>query len=513
MTSPLARGFESHPARALTHFERFWTSEGVLTLLDPEEDVTHMDKDLVDFALSYANEKEIEYAEVRAHSEKNDQLAMKNGVLDAFSSVVESGFCVRILAEGGIGFASTNRWTRKEAKSIVELAYKLARTAKRKDKITFTKEKRVKASWKAEEKRKIEDVSPETRIATFTEMDKELTSQGVNIPGRMFSSGTSITEKHFINTEGSIISSYVPRVSAFEFITVVESGKSEQAYKQFGFTGGWEALEEWNLVKQMTNEAKMLQSVIKEARASTPGKMDLVCGPEVTGIAAHESCGHPMEADRILGREMSQAGMSFISPQGPYWLGTKIGSSKVTVVDDPTMKSSYGYYEYDDEGIKARPRYLYKKGVINEFLQNRESASKLGTRSNGSSRAIRYDREAIVRMANTFVKPGDYSEEEIFEDVKQGIYMKSFTEWNIDDKRFNQRYVGREAYWIENGELKQRIARPIIETTTPIFWSAVDAVSKRVKYDAATCGKGDPAQGMPVYTGGPMIRLRGVYMK
>ena len=342
MTSPLARGFESHPARALTHFERFWTSEGVLTLLDPEEDVTHMDKDLVDFALSYANEKEIEYAEVRAHSEKNDQLAMKNGVLDAFSSVVESGFCVRILAEGGIGFASTNRWTRKEAKSIVELAYKLARTAKRKDKITFTKEKRVKASWKAEEKRKIEDVSPETRIATFTEMDKELTSQGVNIPGRMFSSGTSINEKYFINTEGSIISSYVPRVSAFEFITVVESGKSEQAYKQFGFTGGWEALEEWNLVKQMTNEAKMLQSVIKEARASTPGKMDLVCGPEVTGIAAHESCGHPMEADRILGREMSQAGMSFISPQGPYWLGTKIGSSKVTVVDDPTIKSSYG---------------------------------------------------------------------------------------------------------------------------------------------------------------------------
>jgi TldD protein len=220
-----------------------------------------------------------------------------------------------------------------------------------------------------------------------------------------------------------------------------------------------------------------------------------------------------MEADRILGREMSQAGRSFIYPGGPFWLGTRIGSEVVTVVDDPTVKSSYGYYEYDDEGIKARRRYLYKKGVINEFLHNRETAARLKSRSNGSSRAVNYDREAIVRMANTFVEPGDFTEEEIFEDVKQGVYMKSFTEWNIDDKRFNQRYVGREAYWIENGELKHPIARPVIETTTKVFWTAVDAVSKKIKYDAATCGKSDPMQGAPVYTGGPLLRLRKVFVK
>jgi TldD protein len=473
----------------------------------------YVDKDLVDFALSYAEGKKVEYAEVRAHNEKSEGLVMKNGVLDAYFSAVDSGFCVRILADGGIGFASTNKWTRKEAKNVVEIAYKLAKTAKRKNKITFAKEKNVNISWEAEEKRKIEDVPVETRIATFTEMDKELTSQGISIPGRMLSAGTSLTEKYFVNTEGSAISSYVPLVSAFGFLTVVEGGKSEQAYKQFGYAGGWEALEKWKLTEQMINEAKVLQHVIKEARAVTPGKMDLVCGPEVTGIAAHESCGHPLEADRILGREMSQAGMSFIYPQGPFWLGSKIGSSAVNVIDDPTVKNSYGYYEYDDEGIKARPRYLYKNGVINEFLQNRESASKLDTRSNGSSRSVSYDREAIVRMSNTFVQPGDYDEDEIFEDVKRGVYMKSFTEWNIDDKRFNQRYVGREAYWIENGELKQRIARPIIETTTQTFWSAVDAVSKKVEYEAATCGKGDPQQGIPVFTGGPIMRLRGVYVK
>jgi len=479
-----------------------------------EKDKVHcLDKNVADFTLEYAMSKKIDYAEVRAHSIKHEELVMKNGVLDAYVSTVDNGFCVRILAEGGIGFASTNKWTKDEARVIVDIACKFAKMAKRKEKIAFAEEKSVKADWKVPEKRKIEGVSPETKIETLTEMDKALTSEGINVAARMFSLGMSFTEKYFVNTEGSVISSWVPRIGAYGFITVVENGKPEQAYKQFGYAGGWEALDQWRMTDQMTHEAKVLQRVIKESKAVRSGKMDLVCGPEVTGIAAHESCGHPMEADRILGREMSQAGRSFIYPSGPFWLGTKIGSPFVAIVDDPTVKNSFGYYEYDDEGIKARPRYLYKNGVINEFLHNRETAAKLNTRSNGASRAVNYDREAIVRMANTFVQPGDMSEEEIFEDVKQGVYMRSFTEWNIDDKRFNQRYVGREAYWIEKGELKHAIARPVVETTTPIFWSAVDAVSKKVEFDAATCGKGDPMQGVPVYTGGPIIRLRGVYVK
>ncbi len=472
-----------------------------------------MDKDIADFALKYAESKKIEYAEVRAHSRENEQLVMKNGILDAYASRVDSGFCVRVLAKGGLGFAATNKWTKKEAKAIVDIAYKYASMAKRKDKIKFAEEKNVKKSWKVEEKKKIHNVPAETRIETLTALDKELTSQGINVPARILQLSMNLVEKYFVNTEGSVISSYIPRIASFSFITVVENGKPEQAYKQFGYAGGWEAFNRWKMNEQMIKEAKVLQRVIKEAKPVKPGKMDLICGPEVTGIAAHESCGHPMEADRILGREMSQAGRSFIYPSSHFWLKTKIGSPVVTIVDDPTIKNSYGYYEYDDEGIKARRRYLYKKGVINEFLHNRETAAKMNTRSNGSSRAINYDREAIVRMANTFVEPGKMTEEELLEDVKTGVYMRSFTEWNIDDKRFNQRYVGREAYWIEKGQLKHPVARPVIETTTQIFWTAVDAVSKKVEYDAATCGKGDPMQGVPVYTGGPSIRLRGVYVK
>ena len=472
-----------------------------------------MERDIADFALNYASSKKVEYAEVRAHSEKGEGLVLRNGALDAYSRAVDSGFCVRILTEGGIGFASTNKWTRDEAKAIVNIAYKSAKGAKRRDKIRFAREKSVKTDWKVLEKKKIDDLTPQTRIETVTELDKALISQKINIPARMFGFGTTITDKYFLNTEGSIISSSLPRIGAYGFITVIENGRPEQASQSFGYSGGWEVLGRWKLAERMIHEAKVLQKVIKEGKPVRPGKMDLVCGSEVTGIAAHESCGHPMEADRILGREMSQAGKSFIYPNGPFWTGTRIGSQAVTIIDDPTVKNSYGFYEYDDEGIKARPRYLYKNGIINEFLHNRETAAKMGTRSNGASRSISYDREAMVRMANTFVQQGDFSEEEIFEDIKHGIYMRSFTEWNIDDKRFNQRYVGREAYLIEKGELKHPIARPVIETTTKTFWTAVDAVSKKVEFDAGSCGKGDPMQGIPVHMGGPIIRLRGVQVK
>ena len=472
-----------------------------------------MEEGIAEYAMEYAQGKKVEYAEVRALSQVQDRLVLRNGILEAFASAVDSGFCVRVIADGGIGFASTNKWSKEEARTIVDLAFKYAKAANRKDKLVFAEEKGVETKWAVDQKKKIENVTPEDRISAFAEVNKALASCGVKVVAVMSQCSIDLITKYFVNSEGSRISSFVPTIGAYIFITVTEQGKTEQGYVQFGYSGGWEAFDQWKMGERLVHTAKVLRDVITKAKAVKSGDMDLVCGSEVTGIAAHESCGHPMEADRILGREMSQAGRSFIYKGGKYWVGTRIGSDAVTVVDDPTVEHSYGYYAYDDEGVKSRRRFLYKEGVINEFLHNRESAAKLGMRSNGSSRSVNYDREAIVRMANTFVLPGAFTEEELIEDVKQGIFMKSFTEWNIDDKRFNQRYVGREAYLIMNGELQYPVARPVIETTTLKFWSAVDAVSKKVEFDSATCGKGDPPQGVPVYTGGPCLRLRRVFVK
>ncbi|MHA1353846.1 MAG: TldD/PmbA family protein, partial [Candidatus Heimdallarchaeota archaeon] len=188
----------------------------------------------------------------------------------------------------------------------------------------------------------------------------------------------------------------------------------------------------------------------------------------------------PSEGDRILGREGAQAGESFyIDLLKDQKLGEiKIGTEAVTLIDDPTLPGSAGYYEYDDECVKAGPRYLIKEGMINDVLLNREFGHRFETKSNASARAIGYDREPLVRMANTYFAPGDHKIDELFEDVKKGIYMKSFTEWNIDDRRFQSKYVGLEVYLIENGELTDKmVRRPILELTTYGLFGSVDAVT------------------------------------
>jgi len=410
----------------------------------------------------------------------------------------------------GIGFASSNRISKQEGARLVQQAYKLAKNARVKTPIALSQESSVKTRWTVSQKKKLADLSVEDKLSFIRGIDAAVMKTKVKVQGRYYELRDLDISSYFANSEGSRISSFLPRFSLETQNLVSHKGETEQSVREFGATGGWEKAEEMSLPEVLADEVKMLKTQIDKGQRVKPGVMDLVCGPEVAGIAAHESCGHPMEADRILGREMSQAGKSFVKPE---MLGQRIGSRYATVIDDPTVPGSYGYYAYDQEGVKARPRYLYKEGLINEFLHNRETASRMGIRSNGSSRSQNYLREPIVRMANTFVAPGDFEDDELIGSVKNGVLMHSFTEWNIDDKRYNQKYVSREAYFIKDGELGRPARKVVIEVTTPAFWGAIDAVSKNVKYEAAECGKGDPAQGMAVFTGGPMLRLRGVTLK
>jgi TldD protein len=253
----------------------------------------------------------------------------------------------------------------------------------------------------------------------------------------------------------------------------------------------------------------MVLKILKDAAKFVPGEMDLLVGPEVAGIMAHESVGHPGEADRILGREAAQAGESYLTADD---VGLRVGSNEANVSDDPTIPHSYGYYIYDDEGVRARKRRLIAGGAITELLQNRETAQSYGVDSNAAARAVRFDREPIIRMANTFVEPGDYTFEELLKEIRRGVYIRNFMEWNIDDKRLNGRYVGHESYAIENGELKGLVRNPVVEISTPKLWSSVQARGRETEFGAATCGKGDPMQGAPVWHGGPHMIVKDVKM-
>jgi TldD protein len=356
----------------------------------------------------------------------------------------------------------------------------------------------------------VRKVSPEEKFEVLFTIEKSLEPENVQVslPSRILLFDEDLTEKYYVNSDGSRLHGFVPRLSLLYILTAVEPGKGTvQRIRHEAQSRGWEVVEDWRPKEIAAEEARMMGRLLREGVPPPKGEVDFVLGSEVTGIICHESCGHPQEADRILGREAAQAGESYVKPS---MIGHRIGSQHVTIVDDPTLPNSYGFYLYDDEGVKARPRTLIKEGVIADFLHNRETGAELGVSSNGASRASSYDREPIIRMGNTYMKPGDYSRDELIEDVNTGVYMKSFMEWNIDDRRYNQRYVGLEAYMIENGKITTPVRNPILEITTPGLYGSVDAVGRELEFSGATCGKGDPQQGAPVWTGGPPIRLKQV---
>ena len=470
-----------------------------------------LDEDITRFCLTYSQELGAEYAEARIQEENSQAIIIKNGELQPIAVENSYGIGIRIIYNGSMIFVATNQIQKENIKNLVRDAVKQVKTIseKAKEKIRFDSQSLSISDWKAEEKELLDNVDITTIYQTAKELDSFIDDKGLNInfPSKMVILHTSIENKLQTNSDGCFCRSKVPRLGLTCFLTGSSEGKTVQRVIELGRCGGWESIKELGLHERLIEEREILARIVKESIDPPKGTMDVVLGPEVAGIMAHESIGHPFEADRIIGRESAQAGESYLQPD---CLGINIGSPEANVSDDPTLPGSFGFYLYDDEGIKARKRQLLEKGNIKELFHNRATAYEFNTLSNGSSRSVRYDREPIIRMSNTFIEPGDHSFDELVSDVKEGVYIKSFMEWNIDDKRNNQRYVGLEAYEIQYGKIKRLIKNPIIELTTPKLWSSLDARGKDLQFSAATCGKGDPMQGAPVWTGGPHIRLRNV---
>lgn len=465
-----------------------------------------MYEDMVDFCVEYASKK-AEFVEARLEVNKGEGFVLNNGVAEVSAFSTSRGIGLRILANKTLGFVAINEFNKDRIKKLIDKGIRVTKAASKiNQEINFSEEKPNVAEYDVKQKKNFFDVSAEDKIKTLLEIDKSIK----DVNNRYFSLHVSETEKYILNSEGTKIKSVLPRVSIYYLLTLLANQKSMQRYWHHGAVGGWDFFENWNLQEEIKKEVDRVKQVMETGKKIKPGKMDLIVDPEVTGIMAHESVGHPYEADRILGRESAQAGESFVNPD---MINTKIGNEVVNVSDDPTVKNSFGFYLYDDEGVKARKRKLIKNGMINEFLHNRQTAFDMGIKSNGSARATVYNVENLVRMANTFVEKGDHTREELIEGVKKGILMKNFVEWNIDDVRLNQKYTACVAYLIEKGELKGLAFEPTIEITTPKLWSSVDAVGNNFELHAATCGKGEPMQGIPVFHGGPSIRLRNVNIR
>jgi TldD protein len=225
-------------------------------------------------------------------------------------------------------------------------------------------------------------------------------------------------------------------------------------------------------------------------------------------LQVHESCGHPIELDRVFGSEASYAGTSFLTPDKVG--GFRYGSDLVNLTADATLPGGCGSFGYDDEGVPAQRTPIVERGLFEGYLTSRETAARLGWKSNGSMRADGWNRMPLVRMTNVNLEPGDWALDEMIEDMRDGLYFESTKSWSIDDRRLNFQFATEIGWEVKDGSLGGMLRNPTYQGVTPEFWGRCDAIGNRDHWrlwGVLNCAKGEPMQLMHVGHGAAPTRF------
>jgi len=460
-------------------------------------------------------EPKVNYADLRFVQTEKENIEVENGILSSYNVSTDRGVGIRVLADGAWGFAASNNLDKTSLQETAAKALDVARAS------ALTKKKDIRL---AHEEKHIDNyitpitknpfqVSPAEKIDLLVKATKMMLKDKVKKSEGSFSFYK--TFKIFVSTDGSELEQ-----------TIFESGGGIAAYaigegdfqkrsypSTFGgdyATRGYEFIEEMNLLENAERTAEEANQLLVAPPA--PEEItDIVLGGSQLALQVHESCGHPVELDRVLGKEISYAGGSFLTLDKLN--NFTYGSPEVTIVADATVPGGLGTFGYDDEGVPASKSYLVNKGKFVGYLMSREDALKLGLPSNGAARAENWNRIPLVRMTNINLLPGNLELDELIGDIKEGLYLDYNKSWSIDDKRINFQFGTEIAREIKNGKLGKIYKNAVYQGITPDFWKSCDGISSE-KYwhiwGVPNCGKGQPGQAMHVAHGTSPARFRKV---
>jgi len=241
------------------------------------------------------------------------------------------------------------------------------------------------------------------------------------------------------------------------------------------------------------------------------GTMDVLLAPDQMILQIHESIGHPLELDRILGDERNFAGTSFVTPDmfGTY----RYGSELLNVTFDPTEPAELASYGWDDEGTPAEKHYLIRNGVLERGLGGAVSQARSGLPGVANARADNWNRPPIDRMANLNLESGDASFDELVASIERGVYLETNTSWSIDDSRNKFQFGCERGRVIEDGKLGHVVRNPNYRGISANFWRSLALVgddSTRAVLGTPHCGKGEPSQIIRCGHASPACVFRGV---
>ncbi|TIH33550.1 TldD/PmbA family protein [Subtercola vilae] len=304
--------------------------------------------------------------------------------------------------------------------------------------------------------------------------------------------------RHFANTEGSVQHQHFIESGAMALVNAVGNGTMQRRSFPNSFHGntaqaGWEYVEGLDMVAEADRIGREAVELLT-APLAPAGYADFIIGPAQMALQIHESTGHALELDRILGDEANYAGTSFITADA---VGTlQYGSEAVNITSDPTVPGTRGSFGFDDEGVPASRQPLISRGVITNFLSTRDSAARIGAETTGAARSDGWGYLPVCFATNVFLEPGEGTTAELEERLGDGFYVDDNRSWSIDERRHNFQFGTEVAYEVKNGRRGQLHRGFSYGGTTVEFWNSVEAVAGPSEFKAfgMPCGKGEPKQ-------------------
>ncbi len=476
-------------------------------------------KEFAQMALDTALTRGATYVDVRINDIRQRYLSTKNGLPSQARESQSVGLGVRVIADGAWGFVATDDLTQATVDRAAARAVEIARAS------ALSKKQDVQL---ATEVKIVDHCQSPCRIDPFTvpvsscldlmlKVDAELRKvQGVTL-AEMLMDFRRI-EQLFLSSLGSEIHQRRTQTGVGYVATSFAANEIQRRSYPNSFGGqyqtkGYELVEELDL---LGNAPRIGEEAVALHRSDQcpAGVKDIILGGSQLGLQIHESIGHPIELDRVLGAEANFAGTSFLTLEK---LGAlKYASDIVNVVADatPAHGPGLGTFAYDDEGVPGQATSIIRDGIFTGYLTSRETAAAVGQpRSNGTMRAEGWNRIPLIRMTNVSLLPGTWKLEDLIADTEDGIYLDTNRSWSIDDRRYNFQF-GTEVGWeIKGGKKTRLLKNPTYGGITTEFWNSCDAICGPeywTLWGIPNCGKGQPMQTMGTGHGTSPARFRKV---
>lgn len=503
-------------------------------LLDKPMDVVFKKK-LADIALNAAKAKGASYADVRIGRYLNQFVTTQEKRVDNIVNTESAGIGVRVIANGTWGFASTSNMTPDSVAKVAEQAVAVA-MANSKFQTVPVQLAPVKGvgdvTWSTPIKKNAMEIPIKDKVDLLLSVNDAAMSNGANyITSVLFLVNE---QKYFASTDGSYIDQDVHRLWAPFFATAIgESGfkqrtglgnpvgmgfeyldgKEEDKIRIAGANIGYK--NSYDMLEDAAEAGKQLQLKLK-AKSVEPGKYDLVLDPAHLMLTIHESVGHPLELDRVLGYEANYAGTSFATldkwKSGKFNYGSKI----VNLFADKTQPYSLGNVGYDDEGVKTKEWDLVKDGTLVNYQAIRDQVHMIDQKeSHGCCYSQSWRDVQFQRMPNVSLQPNekDISAEDVIKDVENGIYIAGRGSFSIDQQRYNFQFGGQLFYEIKNGKITEQIEDVAYQSNTQQFWNSCTQMAGKSDYRLGGSffdGKGQPPQVSAVSHGCPTTRFNNI---